>query len=125
MSASADGQGVSLTRANALTANERSGPTAEVAKSDGTKILSAGSQRELTAGLQSTDGPQLRVQPGGGARVQFAPGATLILVPASRAAPWAPTTQVVRPRSVRSPRTCGKGRSAAITQLAARALVLA
>src|SRR6266567_5070188 len=94
-------------------------------QSGGPRILSARSRRELTA---EDCGPLMAR---GYACSQAAalvsgspPEATLILAPASRAAPSAPTTQAGQ-GSVRSARTCGQGRSAAITQSAARALVLA
>jgi len=64
---------VSLTRANALTAMSSPGPRQKWPIRWNVDPLqeAVGNWRR---GLQSADGPRLRVQPSGGARVQFAPG---------------------------------------------------
>jgi hypothetical protein len=94
----------------------------------GTRIPLGKNRRELTAGAQSIDGPHARSYAWDQAAALASssyPEATLVLVPASRAASWLLTTQVDRSRVRAFQEPAYKAELLAITQLAARALVLA
>jgi hypothetical protein len=94
-------------------------------QSSRTRIPGGKNRREMMAGLQSIDGPQLRVGSGGGARVQFVPGGHAV-IGARQPRRFLAADHAGRPAKVRAfQEPAYQAELLAVTQLAARVLVLA